>query len=258
MSPSTIYLVTGANRERGIGFALVSLILSKHSDAFVYATVRDPSKPSRLDELKEKYPTRIAVVKWIATDVAVNRELAKEIEQRHGRVDTVIGNAAIIGGNNQIRDIKLSDMEEHFQVNVLSHIVLFQELYALLRKSSTPRFIPITSIAGSIGEPAIELDMANTAYASSKTTLNWITRKLHFENEWLVTFPLSPGGVDTDMFDYTRETDKTGVVANLVAKYGDFPKADTAAPLLLDIIDGSTREKDGGQFINLDGRRVPW
>lgn len=57
--------------------------------------------------------------------------------------------------------------------------------------------------------------------------------------------------------DYTKSQDTTGVISDMTAQYSDFPTAEKAAVLLLDIIDGSTREKDGGQFVNVDGRRVP-
>ncbi|PPQ89240.1 LOW QUALITY PROTEIN: hypothetical protein CVT25_001319 [Psilocybe cyanescens] len=243
------------------GFALTAHILSKHENAFVYATVRDTTKAPALDELKKKYPNRLAISKWVAADVEGNAALAKEIEQRHGRVDTVIANAgtlqyALIFNTNRVNF--LITQCAYPKANVLGPVVLFQAVYELLKKSSSPRFIPISSIAGSLVAPPITLDMRNTVYASSKTTLNWVTRKIHFENEWLVTFPLSPGGVDSDMFDYTKATDATGVVADLVKEYGTFPTADQAAILLLKIIDESTREKDGGEFINIDGSRPPW
>ncbi|KAH9484734.1 Norsolorinic acid ketoreductase [Psilocybe cubensis] len=251
-SPSTVYLITGANRPRGVG--TITFLL----DAFVYATARDPSKAPALDELKKKYPSRLAIVKWVAADVEGNKALAKEIEERHGRVDTVIGNASLLAGNNRVNDVLVSDLEDHFKANVLGPVVLFQALYNLLKKSKQPRFVPISSLVGSISEPTISLDMRNTPYASSKATLNWITRKIHYENEWLITFPLSPGGVDTDMFDYSKETDASGALQAVIQTYGEFPTADKVAVLLLNIIDESTREKDGGQFINVDGSRASW
>jgi NAD(P)-dependent dehydrogenase (short-subunit alcohol dehydrogenase family) len=36
-------------------------------------------------------------------------------------------------------------------------------------------------------------------YGASKAALNSLTRKIHFENEWLVAFPLNPGPVATEM-----------------------------------------------------------
>lgn len=116
MAPATVYLITGTNRPRGIGaehffpstraalihfsysrfFSDCSYILSQHENTFVYATVRDPTEASALDDLKAKYPDRIAVVKWLAADVKVNVALAEEINRRHGRLDTVIANAGAL------------------------------------------------------------------------------------------------------------------------------------------------------------------
>lgn len=76
-----------------IGLGLVSEIAATHPDAFIYAGVRDPSKPSGLDGLKEKYPSRISVIKYAAGDEESNKSVAKDIEAGHGRVDTVIANA---------------------------------------------------------------------------------------------------------------------------------------------------------------------
>ena len=109
MNPSTIYLVSGSNRGLGkvlrilwifiinlgknLGLGLVTHILINRPAAFVYAGVRDPEKASALNELGEKYPERLAVVKLVSADVEGNRALAKAIEARHGRMDTVIANA---------------------------------------------------------------------------------------------------------------------------------------------------------------------
>ncbi len=68
-------------------------ILETHDSAFVYAGVRNPDSASALKDLETKYPTRITVVKCVSADVEGNTALAREIEKRHGRVDTVIANA---------------------------------------------------------------------------------------------------------------------------------------------------------------------
>ena len=103
-----------------------------------------------------------------------------------------------------------------FQVNVLGPIVLFQAFRDLLKASSLPRFIAISSGAGSIGMmDMVPMDMSS--YGTSKVALNWVVRKIHFENDWLstspmllqlasnfstlatVAYPQCPGAVDTDM-----------------------------------------------------------
>ena len=64
-------------------------------------------------------------------------------------------------------------------------LVLFQSLYVLLKASKLPRFIPIGSGSGSLDMiPRLgTLDMA--PYGVSKAALNWLTRKIHFENDWI-------------------------------------------------------------------------
>ena len=51
--------------------------------------------------------------------------------------------------------------------------------------------------------------------------------------------------------------DTTGVLAALLEKV-PFQTPEEAANALINLIDGSTRDKDGGEFINVDGTRLPW
>ncbi|KAF8967253.1 hypothetical protein BDZ97DRAFT_1804090 [Flammula alnicola] len=93
MSPSKMYLITGANR--GIGFAIVDKLVSKHPEAIIFAGVRDPSKATSLKELTSKYPGKIEVVKFVAGDAAGNQTLVKEIKEKYGHVDVVLANVGI-------------------------------------------------------------------------------------------------------------------------------------------------------------------
>ena len=78
-----------------VGFGLVAQILATHPNAFVYAGVRDITKASALEELRQKYAGRIAIVQYVSADAEGNAQLAKEIHAKHGRVDTVIANAGM-------------------------------------------------------------------------------------------------------------------------------------------------------------------
>lgn len=76
-----------------IGLGLVTHILEKHDQTFVYAGARDPGTATSLQNLQAKYPSRIQLIKCVSADVAGNAALAAEIEKRHGHLDTVIANA---------------------------------------------------------------------------------------------------------------------------------------------------------------------
>ncbi|KAF8176074.1 NAD(P)-binding protein [Pholiota molesta] len=220
---SQIYFVAGASR--GIGLALVDAIASKDPSAIIYAGARDPSGgAAQLIELAAKYPGRIEVVKYVAGDKEGNDAIAAEIKATHGRVDTVIANAGIANYWGKVHETPVDKFEEHFSVNVLGPLVLFQSIRAVLRASALPRF------------PG---DMDIATYGTSKAALNWVTRKIHFENEWLVAFPQCPGPVETDI---TRPFLEGNDALRSIMR-----QPNVAADILVDIISASTREKDGGQ-----------
>ncbi|KAF9474780.1 NAD(P)-binding protein [Pholiota conissans] len=253
-----IYLITGANR--GIGLALVDAIVSKYPTSFVYAGVRDPSlakSTAQLDGLIAKYPGRVEVVKCVSADKEDNDALAKQIGQRWGRIDVVIANAGISNSVSKVHETPIAQFEDHFSINVLGPIALFQAFYDLLKASPhQPRFIPISSGCGSLViMPPLPLEVS--AYGTSKAALNWATRKIHFENEWLVSFPLCPGAVGTDMVGHSISLDKSGNMGEYFSQTIPRPPS-VAAGMLLDIIMNATRENEGGQFVNIEGGRHPW
>ncbi|KAF8171706.1 NAD(P)-binding protein [Pholiota molesta] len=249
-----IYFIAGASR--GIGLALVDAIASKDHSAIIYAGVRDPSRAggaSQLKELVPKYPGRIEIVKYVAGDKEGNEAIATEIKAKYGRVDTVIANAAIANYIGKVHETPGDEFQEHFAVNVLGPIVLFQSIRDVLKASALPRFVPISSGAGSVA--AIQpggMDIA--VYGTSKAALNWVTRKIHFENEWLIAFPQCPGPVETDMAKPILDKEDS----NSQRMRSMMRQPNAAAGILVDLISTSTREKDGGQFHNIDGGRHRW
>ncbi|KAF9035352.1 NAD(P)-binding protein [Hymenopellis radicata] len=243
-SSSKVYLITGANR--GIGLALVNEIASKNvnKDVAVIAAVRDISSQA-IAHLSAKYPGKIHAMEFIAGDVESNQALAKDIETKFGHVDTVVSCA----GNPP------EEFRTHFEVNTIGIVVLFQALYKLLKSSTEPKFIPMTSGGGSL-TLSIFMHATINPYCASKAALNLIARRIHFENDWLICFPLSPGAVHTDMTRTNRDLDKTGSIAHSMDTLGR--SAETAATMLMDVVDNATREKDGGEFVDVDGSRLMW
>lgn len=72
-----------------------------------------------------------------------------------------------------------------------------------------------------------------------------------------------PGnGADRDIgYTAVRETiamDTSGNLRRMVEARGDLPTVETVSVSLIKIIDESTREKEGGQFVHVDGTRLPW
>lgn len=71
------------------------------------------------------------------------------------------------------------------KVNVSGPIILFQAMYDLLKKSANPRFVSMSSIGRCVGIGLVSTQVPGICYGATKAALNWATRKIHFENDWL-------------------------------------------------------------------------
>jgi len=105
-------------------------------------------------------------------------------------VDVVIANAGVATHFGTVATTPLAEVRSHFAINAVGPVVLFQAVLPLLQAAPRPKFVVVSSNGGSIGgmrgEPI-------GAYGASKAMVNYFVRKIHFENEWLIAFPLHPG-----------------------------------------------------------------
>ncbi|EIN06095.1 NAD(P)-binding protein [Punctularia strigosozonata HHB-11173 SS5] len=249
-SNSTVWLVSGANR--GIGLAIVAVLAAK-PDTVVFAGARDPDRAKDLHALAERHPGKLHVVKLVSGDRQGNEAAVAEIKRVAGGLNVVVANAGICSSVNRVLDEAPEAVREHMEVNLIGTLVLFQATYALLVASTTsPKFIPVSSIGGSlIAAPPVPMKLF--VYGASKAAENWMTRKIHFEYEsdGLVAFAMHPGPVQTDMADALSE--KEELMATL-----DYVPADAVANGIVAQIEAATRDNAGGQFLQYDGRRLPW
>ncbi|KAF5325371.1 hypothetical protein D9619_009653 [Psilocybe cf. subviscida] len=252
MAISTVYLITGVSR--GIGLAIVKELCARYSDIRIVGCVRDPTNTPLLDAVVQQYPGVIDVVKYEAGNTDNNKEIAQSVLAKYGRVDTLIANAGIFTYNGHAADTPVDTLREHLEVNAIAPLVLFQAFVPCLKASSDPKYIPISTAGAS--SAYIQMPIGQGCYGGSKVILNFITRKIHFENEWLTSFPLSPGCIDTDMSRGSLQRDITGTMAK---KFEEIvTKPDQGGRMLVDIILASKRETHGGEFVDLDGSKLPW
>lgn len=243
----TVYLVSGANR--GIGLAFVQTLVQR-DNAIVFAGARDPSQAESLNALVQKYPGRLHVVKLISVDEEGNRAAIEEIREKAGRLDVVIANAGISKYYGSGLMAPAQEMRDHYEINVIGTLVLFQASYPLLKASTqNPKFILISSGAGSISTGS-QVPVEMLPYGASKAAENYLARKLHFENEGLIVFPICPGGVETD-------------TAKLAIDQGYFKGMPLTTPEetvanMLPIIDNATRPEAGPVFHRSGGGTYDW
>ncbi|KAJ7766527.1 hypothetical protein DFH07DRAFT_809301 [Mycena maculata] len=245
MSTVTVYLISGANR--GIGYGLVASLAAR-PNTIVFAGARDPAAQS-LKELAAKH-SNVHPVKLTSGDKADNEAAVAEIQKTAGQLDVVIANAGIANYYGPLATTPLSEYREHWEVNTLGPVVLFQATHTLLlaSPSGTPTFALISTGAASI---SAYYHMQAGPYGSSKAAANFLVKALDAENPTLIALAIHPGWVATDM-------------GNVGAGFAGLPQApvttEDSVKGILSRIDGATREKTGGRFWNwkAESNGKPW
>jgi len=246
-----VYLVSGANR--GIGLGLVTA-LAHRENAVVFAGARNPLAATDLHALVNEFPGKVHIVKLTSCDKKDNEAAVEEISSIAGRLDVVIANAGILQFLGPGLETPAEQMRDHFDINVVGTLILFQASYPLLKASTpSPKFIAISTAAGSIADGA-NFPAGVLAYGASKAAENYLARKLHFEHEGLICFPINPGVVATDLMTTSMEDEQMGQF--LTARPAK--SVEETIKYLLTQIDNATRENSGGEFVNFDGGRRRW
>ncbi|ROW17240.1 hypothetical protein VPNG_01224 [Cytospora leucostoma] len=241
MSPNTV-LITGANR--GLGLGLTQRFL-KDTNNTVIAAVRSPEHETTkaLSDLPKGSGSKLIVAKYDATVEQDAFDLVKELKEKHGikQLDTVIANAGTAKLHPLVKDVKRQDIQEHIELNAYSVVSLYQATRQLLQSSAKPVFAPMGSGAGSLGRQPL---VPNAAYGPSKALLPWYAIRINAEDEWLTTFVLDPGFVQTD----------TGNSAARVFGMKEAPTAiDESTDGLYKVITTATRKQYGGKVVLYTG-----
>ncbi|KAF4549106.1 Norsolorinic acid ketoreductase nor1-like protein 1 [Elsinoe fawcettii] len=253
------YLVTGANR--GIGKAFIEAYL-KEPNATVIAAVRTPSSATFLNDLPKADGSKLIIVKIDSASETDPFDAVSELQKQGiDHVDYVIANAGISGGSDSSDAIKISPKvaRQLFDVNTIGPLILANATEPLLRKSSRPVFIVISSGAGSIAMQAMFADfpVKMSPYGASKTAVNWLLQRVHLEEKWLIAFSIHPGLVVTDMATATMPDGMTP--DDIAASAGiEALSPESSVKQMNNVFHNATRDKEGGKLMQYNGEVLPW
>ncbi|KAE8447505.1 hypothetical protein EG329_010635 [Mollisiaceae sp. DMI_Dod_QoI] len=249
MSSTTHVLITGTNR--GIGKGLLSTYLARPNHILI-AGVRDPSSASSkaLSALPHGENSKVIVVKIDSlsqTDALTAVQTLKS-EYKITKLDIVIANAGIANQWGPARTTPAKAMIEHFEVNVVGPLLLFQATAELLDAAPEPKFFTISSVVGSVSYQD-KLPLESSAYGTSKAALNFVTARIHFENPKIVAAPVHPGWLQTEMGNDSAKG--VGMEEAPVS-------VEEGVAGIIDKLDKATKEKSSGTFLSFDGEPVGW
>lgn len=242
-----IALISGASRLNGLGFH-TALCLGRLGYR-VIPTTRSADENNKLLAALNGHGIEASPAILDTTQAQSVVRLAAFIEEKFGRLDVLINNAAI---NPDLKngfllpsETPLEDFRRAFEVNVLGTIHLTQRLLPLLLKTEQPRVVNVSSIVASVSGLASPgrdgLATRFPSYSMSKAALNVWTLQLaqELQGSSIKVNSAHPGWVRTDM---------GGQDAPLAAEQG----VDTIVRLATLSANGPT-----GGFFHL-GESLPW
>ncbi|KAL4801092.1 putative NADP(+)-dependent dehydrogenase [Aspergillus venezuelensis] len=246
---SQVVLITGASR--GIGKGLVAKYLLQDNTT-VIATVRDTNSPrtKELESLPRGNSSHLIIEKIIADDSQSASNAISNLQTQHNieHIDIAIANAGICDHWGPVLEASEEDILSHFEINTLGPLRLFKAVTPLLKEAKGPKFIYISTLLASIGFIG-KMETLTGPYGMSKAAGNFMVRKIHAENEYLVTLAVDPGLVQTDLGDRA-------------AQYYGLKKAPVT---LKDCVKGvvaqiakAEKSTTSGSFVNTSGEKVDW
>lgn len=128
---------------------------------------------------------------------------AAQVKATYGRLDTLVNNAGILSKNPSPRDA----MREISAVNVVGPISVTEAFLPLLRHSSAPRLIFVSSSMGSISQAADPNSKyyrpSANEYRASKAALNMLLVQYHAKlaKDGFLVLGADPGLIATNFLD---------------------------------------------------------
>ena len=229
----TTTLITGANKS--LGFETARRLVETGHTVLIGARDQERGRAAA-DSLGARF------VQIDVTDDASVKAAAADVAAHEGAIDVLVNNAGVLGRVGPIGEYTAADMSAVLDVNVVGIVRVTHAFLPLLRKSSNPVIVNVSSGMGSFGmtqDPArIESQYALPLYCASKAAVTMLTTQYAKELKDLRINAVDPGQTATDF---------TGGLGHSVAE--------GAEPIVALATIGP--EGPTGQFIDRSGN-LPW
>lgn len=163
---SRIALVSGASR--GIGYATARALAK--AGAHVIAVARTQGGLEELDDDIRKDGGTATLVPLNLTDFDGIARLGAALNERHGKLDILVGNAGIAGPSSPLGHIEMKPWQDVMAINVTANFQLIRCMEPLLQQSDAGRAVFVTASA------AGEANAYRGPYAASKAALDTLVR----------------------------------------------------------------------------------
>jgi NAD(P)-dependent dehydrogenase (short-subunit alcohol dehydrogenase family) len=215
-------LVTGANKS--IGFEVARQLAQK--GIYVYLGSRNlENGVAAVNKLLAEGLSNVEAIQLDITDDESVKNARTEIGKKTKTLDILVNNAGIYGGYPQgALDTTIDQFKAAYDANVYGVVRVIQAFIDLLKKSSEPRILNVSSSQGSLtlhSDPSYKYyDYKGAVYLSSKSAMNMYTVVLAYElkeSNFKIN-AVCPGYTKTD-FNGHRGTGTLEVAGKRIIKY---------------------------------------
>ncbi|MFD8803994.1 SDR family NAD(P)-dependent oxidoreductase [Streptomyces sp. NPDC059597] len=210
----TITLITGANK--GIGYETARQLLA--AGHVVYVGARDADRGE-----KAAAALGARFVQLDVTDDASVRDALRRIDAEEGRLDVLVNNAGILAEGTIDGPAAL----RAFDTNAVGVVRVTEAALPLLRRSSNPVVVNVSSSAGSFwavtNPDRLESTLPLTLYSASKAAATMLTVQYAKAYPGIKFNAVEPGPTATDMtaaFGIGREPEASARVVVRLATLG--------------------------------------
>jgi 2-dehydro-3-deoxy-L-rhamnonate dehydrogenase (NAD+) len=184
-------VITGGGR--GIGYASAERLLK--SGAAVSLWDMDKDALAKAEKSLGKLGTVTGEVVELTDESAVRTATASTLK-KHGKIDILLNNAGITGGNAKLWELETDVWRKVIDVNLVAPFIVCKVIVPEMLKHNYGRIINIASIAGKEGNPSA------SHYSASKAGLIALTKSLGKElaTSGILVNCITPAAAKTDIF----------------------------------------------------------
>lgn len=166
-----VVVITGAGHGLGKEMAI---LLSERGASLALVDINKDSVEQVAEELRSATEANVQTYVCDVRNVDSVTETMEKIKQTQGPIDILINNAGIVSCK-PLTDLKSTDVERTFQVNVFAHFWTVRAVLPDMLSRGTGHIVAISSIAGVLGTANL------TDYCASKFAIIGLMKSLEME-----------------------------------------------------------------------------